>query len=132
MKNVKINSGNFTEAGNFSAYDDEGNRYFVFGRVMENNGWTKNEDVAFPFYAKVVTKPIGQLDANGEPMIDVNGVPVTTLREQITSIYKSRQDLIDNAVDKASLEIEIQSAIQKHATEAGLSQSRVNSLLEAI
>lgn len=132
MKNVKIESGNFTGAGNYSAYDDEGNRYFVFARVMENNGWTKDAEVALPFYAKVVTKPIGQLDANGDALLDTNGVPVTTLRDQITCIYKSRQELIDSAVDKVSLEIDIQSAIQAQATSAGLSQARVNSLLEAI
>ena len=132
MKNVKIESGNFTEAGNFSAYDDEGNRYFVFARVMQNNGWSTNEEVTFPFYAKVVAKAIGQLDGNNEAVVDINGVPVTTLRDQITCIYKSRQALIDSAVDKISLEIEIQSAVQAQATSAGLSQTRVNALLEAI
>lgn len=132
MKNVKIISGNFTEAGNYSAYDNKGNRYFVFARVMENNGWKTNEDVTLPFYANAVTKPIGQLDANGEPLVDANGVAVTVNREQITCVYKSRQDLIDSAIEDIALDVEIQSAVQAHATQAGLSQSRVNALLEAI
>lgn len=132
MKNVKIISGNFTEAGNYSAYDNKSNRYFVNKRVMENNGWSTEADVTLPFFATVITKPIGQLDANGEPLVDANGVAVTVNRDQITCIYKTKEELIQDAIDEVSLEIDIQSAIQAHATSAGLSQSRVNALLEAI
>lgn len=132
MKNVKIISGNFTEAGNYSAYDNKGTRYFVNKRVMENNGWSTDADVTLPFFANVVTKPIGQLDANGEALVDANGVAVTVLRDQITCIYKTKEDLIQDAIDEVSLEIDIQSAIQTHATSAGLSQTRVNALLDAI
>ena len=132
MKNVKIISGNFTEAGNYSAYDNKGTRYFVNKRVMENNGWSTEADVTLPFFANVVTKPIGQLDSNGEPLVDSNGVAVTVLRDQITCIYKTKEALIQDAIDEVSLDIDIQSAIQAHATTAGLSQTRVNALLDAI
>ena len=132
MKNVKIISGNFTEAGNYSAYDNKGTRYFVNKRVMENNGWSSDTDVTLPFFANVVTKPIGQLDANGEPLVDANGVAVTVLRDQITCIYKTKEALIADAIEEVALDIEIQSAIQAHATTAGLSQTRVNALLDAI
>lgn len=132
MKNVKIKSGNFTEAGNYSAYDNKATRYFVAKRVMENSGWTKDADVTFPFYANVITKSIGQLDANGEVLVDANGVAVTVLRDQITCIYKTKEELIEDAIDEVSLDIDIQSAIQAHASSAGLSQTRVNALLDAI
>ena len=132
MKNVKIISGNFSEAGNYSAYDNKGTRFFVNKRIMDNNGWTKDADVTLPFFANVITKAIGQLDANGEPLIDANGVAVTVLRDQVTCIYKTKEALIQDAVDEVSLDIDIQSAIQAHATSAGLSQTRVNALLDAI
>ncbi len=132
MKNVKIISGNFTEAGNYSAYDKQGTRFFVFQRVMENSGWKTNEDVTLPFFANVVSKPIGQLDANGDAVVDVNGTPVVTMREQVSCIFKTRQDVIDDAVEDISLEIDIQTAVQALATKSGLSQSRVNALLEQI
>lgn len=132
MKTIEIISGNFTEAGNYSAYDEDGNRMFVFKRVMENQGWLTDADVKLPFYAKVVSKPIGQLDANGDTVVDTNGVAVTTLRDTVTRIYESRQQVIDSAVNKLSLDIEIQKAVQEQATTAGLSQTRVNALLDAI
>ena len=132
MKNVKINSGNFTAAGNYSAYDNKGTRYFVAQRVMENSGWKTDADVTLPFFANVITKKIGQLDANGEVLLDAEGIAVTVLRDQVTCIYKTKAELIQDAVDEVSLDIDIQSAIQAHATNAGLSQERVNALLELI
>ena len=126
-----ILSGNFSSNGNFSGYDDENERYFISKRTMENQGWIKNEDVQFPFYIKAKVKTIGQLDGSGDPLVDANGLAVTVNRLEATSVFKTKQELINSCVDKLSLEIEIQSAIQAVAKTSGLTDASVKALLEA-
>lgn len=128
---VQVLSGNFSDKGNFSAYDDDGERYFVPKRLMASKGWEKDEDVQFPFWAKFKVKQIGQLDANGEVLMNSEGMPVVVDRTQITSLFTDRQALIDSCVDKEGLKIDIQSAIKAKATSAGLSEKAVDLLLSA-
>ena len=130
-KKVEILSGNFTTAGNYSAYDDEGTRYFVPKRLMEAHGWTTDTEVKTPFFAKAGTRTIGQLDADNQVVVGSDGRPVTVDREQILSIFKTREELILACVNKASLEIEIASAISAKATTAGLTQTQLDALLHA-
>lgn len=129
---LQIISGNFSPKGNYSAYDDDNERYFVSKRMMESQGWVKDSDVVFPFWAKTKVKAIGQLDANGDPLLHEDGTPVTVERPQVSAIFKTRQALIDNCVDKASLPMDIQVAIRDRATTAGLAQKDVDALVNAI
>ena len=129
-KNVEIISGNFTEAGNFSGYDDERTRYFASKRAMESHKWTKFEDIKFPFFAKVDTRKIGQLDDNGDPLTK-DGLPVLVDRDEILAIFDDEQSLIDHEVRKASLGIKITAAIRKEASAAGFSEQQLNALANA-
>lgn len=132
MNVLQVIGGNFSAKGNFSAYDDENERFFVSKRMMDSQGWLKDSDVVFPFWAKTKVKTIGQLDASGEPLLKEDGTPVTVERPQITAIFKTREELIANCVDKASLPIDIQRAIRDRATTAGLDQKSVDALVNAI
>jgi hypothetical protein len=131
MNVIEVLGGNFSTKGNFSAYDDDSNRYFVHKRLMESKKWVKDADVTFPFYAKVAVKQINQLDADGEVVNDSTGKPVVIDRLQITSIFPTKQELIDSCVNKASLGIEIQSAISAKAKESNLTSAQLDLLLSA-
>lgn len=131
MKNYVINNGSFTASGNFSGYTALGERVHLFGRQMQALGWAKAEDVKFPFYAIGTTKQIGQLDANGKPMVDANGVPVTSDRLTALSAFKTREEIKQAHADAALLDVEIQQEIRNQASTAGLSQQAVDALANA-
>jgi len=132
-KVIKIESGNFStsDKGNFSAYNEDGDRFFVFKKVMENTGFKTDADCKFPFYAKVTTKPIGRINKDGEVEVDSNGVPITVMRDQLTRIYKTKAEWIASEVDKVKDQIDLQSAIEKVIGTAELSDTSMKTLLEA-
>ena len=127
-KNYVINNGSFTTAGNFSGYTALGERVHIFGRQMQALGWAKQEDVKFPFYAIGTMKEIGQLDANGKPLTDANGVALTTGRLTALSAFKTREEIKQAHADNALLDIEIAQEIRSQASSAGLSEQAVNAL----
>ncbi len=86
------------------------------------------EDVQFPFYCIGTTKQIGQLDANGKPLVDANGQPVVANRLTALSAFKTREEIKKAHADSALLDIEIAQEIRDQATTAGLSQEAVNAL----
>lgn len=129
MKNFAIHSGNFSANGNFSGYTALGERLFIHKTQMAGLGWTKAEDVKFPFYAIGADKMIGQLDANGKPAVNADGTPVQVSRLQALSIFPNKEALTQAHVDTATLDIEIKGAIKQSATAAGLSETAVDSLL---
>lgn len=128
LKKIKVLSGNFATGdgnkGNYNAYDKHSERFFVPKRLMESNGWLKDEDVKFPFYANATVKAIGVLDADGEPLTE-NGVAVTRDRLQVVSIYKTREEMVADYIDDASLDIDIAAGIQKAASAAGLTAAQM-------
>jgi hypothetical protein len=131
MKNYVINNGTFTANGNFSGYTALGERVHIFGRQMSALGWSKQEDVKFPFYAIGTTKEIGQLDANGKPLVDANGVALTAQRLTALSAFKTRDEIKQAHADSALLDIEIAQEIRTQASTAGLSEQAVNALANA-
>jgi len=131
MKNYVINNGTFTANGNFSGYTALGERVHIFGRQMSALGWSKQEDVKFPFYAIGTTKEIGQLDANGKPLMDANGVALTAQRLTALSAFKTRDEIKQAHADSALLDIEIAQEIRTQASTAGLSEQAVNALANA-
>ena len=129
----KATSGRFTNAGNFSAFDKYDNRVFISKRVMDSQGWTKIEDIKFPFYALTKTEKIGQLDDNGNPLKDTNGVEIKTDRFQASCIFPTKESMIesfaDDKFDDAMLDEQINQIVKQKASSAGLSESAINNLL---
>jgi hypothetical protein len=130
-KNYVINNGSFTANGNFSGYTALGERVHIFGRQMSALGWAKQDDVKFPFYAIGTMKEIGQLDASGKPLVDANGVAVTSGRLTALSAFKSREEIKQAHADSALLDIEIAQEIRNQASTAGLTESAINALANA-
>lgn len=128
MKNYVINNGQFTANGNFSGYTALGERVHIFNRQMQALGWTKPEQVVFPFYAIGTVKQIGQLDANGKPLVNADGTPATADRLTALSAFKTRDEIKQAHADAALLDIEITQEIRNQASTAGLSQKAIDAL----
>lgn len=131
MKNYVINNGSFTASGNFSGYTALGERVHIFGRQMQALGWSKQEDVKFPFYCIGTVKEIGQLGADGKPLTDANGVALTSERLTALSAFKSREEIKQAHADNALLDIEIAQEIRTQASTAGLSEAAISALANA-
>jgi len=131
MKNYVINNGTFTASGNFSGYTALGERVHIFGRQIQALGWSKPDDVKFPFYAIGTVKQIGQLDASGKPMANTDGTPATSDRLTALSAFKTREEIKQAHADSALLDIEIAQEIRNQASTAGLSEQAVNALANA-
>ena len=127
-KNYVINNGSFTASGNFSGYTALGDRIHLFKRQMESLGWTKNEEVKFPFYCIATIKQIGKLDLNGNPLVDENGVAVTSDRLTALSAFKTRDEIKQAHADASLLDIEIAQEIRSQASSAGLTEESLRSL----
>jgi hypothetical protein len=122
-KNYVINNGNFTGNGNFSGYTALGDRVHFHKRQMESLGWSKNEDVKFPFYSIATIKQIGQLDTTGKPVMDAaTGLAITADRLTALSAFKSRDEIKQAHADSSLLDIEIAQEIRSQASSAGLSE----------
>jgi hypothetical protein len=127
-KNFVINNGNFTANGNFSGYTALGQRVHFHKRQMESLNWKTDTDVKFPFYSIAEDKEIGQLDANGKPLLDVNGTPVTATRLTALSAFVDRTAIKQAHADATLLDIEIAQEIKAQASSAGLTDSAINAL----
>ncbi len=131
MKNYAITSGKFTGKGNFTGYSALGERIHVHAAQMASSGWKKDEDVKFPFYAVGETKQIGQLNENNEPKVDASGVAVLVDRLTATSVFATKDALLEARVEDATLNVEIAAQIGTKAKAAGLSDEAVKELLAA-
>jgi hypothetical protein len=129
MKNYVINNGSFTASGNFSGYTALGERVHIHSRQMQALGWSKQEDVQFPFYVIGATKQIGQLGADGKPLKNADGTDVLVDRLTALSAFKTRNEIKQAHADAALLDIEIAQEISAQATTAGLSEQAVKNLL---
>lgn len=130
-KNYVINNGSFTANGNFSGYTALGDRVHLHKRQMEALGWTKSEDVKFPFYVIATIKKIGKLDPKGQPVVDEKGVPVTSDRLTALSAFKTRDAIKQAHADANLLDIEIAQEIKSQATSAGLTEESLKMLASA-
>jgi hypothetical protein len=129
MKNYAIHSGNFSAKGNFTGYTALGEKLFIHKSQMNGLGWTKADDVKFPFYSIGAVRQIGQLDENGKPAVNTDGTPVLNDRLQALSVFATKEALTSAHVDTATLDIEIKQAVSAQAKSAGLSESAIQSLL---
>jgi hypothetical protein len=127
-KNYVINNGSFTANGNFSGYTALGDRVHFHKRQMEALSWATNNDVQFPFYTIATIKQIGQLGADGKPVLDANGLPATSDRLTALSAFKTRNEIKQAHADASLLDIEIAQEIRSQASSAGLSDATLMTL----
>ena len=131
MKNYVINNGAFTANGNFSGYTALGVRVHLHKRQMNALGWNTTEDVTLPFFCIAEEKQIGSLNANGEPVVDSNGVEITSPRLTALSAFKTKAEITQAHADSSLLDVEIAQAIQTQAKASGLSESALSALANA-
>jgi len=122
MKNLVINNGNFSTAGNFSGYTALGEKVHIYKRQMETLGWSSDDDVKTPFFVIAENKNIDTIDANGV-------VTKTDVRLTALSVFKTRDEIKQAHADSAFLDIEVKQAVAEQASKSGLSQSAIDSLL---
>jgi hypothetical protein len=127
-KNYVINNGSFTANGNFSGYTALGDRVHLHKRQMEALNWKTNADVKFPFYTIATIKQIGQLGADGKPVLDANGLPVTADRLTALSAFKTRDEIKQAHADANLLDVEIAQEIRSQASSAGLTEDILRTL----
>lgn len=124
---VLIVSGNFTQKGNFSGYDENGERYFIHSRLIASTGWKADKDVQFPFWTTgVKERTVNMMQVNADGTLSATDETIT--RTQAGAIFKTTEDLVKVAVMKASADIEIASAVHKFAVESGLSKETADKL----
>jgi hypothetical protein len=125
---TQILSGNFSKGenakGNFSGYDSEGDRIFIFKAQMEGLGIKTDADFK-PFFALVKAKPIQVRDAEGE-LTDV-----IEQRLQATAVFKTEAELYNAKNSSKRLELGAMLDLQKTASASGLSESQMDALLSA-
>ena len=125
MKNLVINNGAFTAAGNFTGYTALGERVHVFGRQMESIGIKKEDKVSFPLFVIADLKTINKVDSEGNPTEE------TATRLTALSVFAKKDDLLQAHADSSLLNVEVAKAVKAQATSAGLTEAEVASLLEA-
>lgn len=126
MKNLVINNGTFSAAGNFSGYNTLGTRVHIYKRQMDAMGWSSVEDVEFPFYAIADIKTVQSTDDAGTPVGEAS--------ERLTalSVFKSKTEMTQAHVDNATLDIEIKKSIADEAAKVGLDTVSIEALMNAI
>jgi hypothetical protein len=127
-KNYVINNGDFTKNGNFSGYTALGDRVHLHKRQMDSLGWKTIADVKFPFYTIATIKEIGQLDVNGKPAMNEQGLPITSERLTALSAFKTREEIKQAHADASLLDVEIMQEIKSQATTAGLTEEMFKAL----
>lgn len=131
MQKYVIQSGSFTEAGNYSGYTANQGRIFLHKKQMEGLGWKTNEEVKFPFYVIGGEKTINPFDENGKPMANEDGSLVEVKRLQAFNAFKTRQELVAALAEPQLIDLEVAKLVKAEATTAGLTSKEVESLLAA-
>lgn len=125
MKNFAIVSGTFSAAGNFSGYDALGTRVHIRKAQMESLGFTSAETAKYPFYAVVNEDEINPRNDAGELMVDTAGNPVLVKRLTAKSVFANKAALVEARAEVATLDIEVQAAVQQKAKAAGLTDQQI-------
>ena len=125
-----INSGNFSENGNFSAYNTKGERIHIHKRQMEALGYKPGDTVQYPFFTIVNNKTYGaRLDASGNPIPYADG-KLTMTRATATAVFKTKEDYINAFVLDKVLEAEVAQAVKREMNAVGItSQAELEALV---
>ena len=126
MKNLVINNGTFSAAGNFSGYNTLGTRVHIYKRQMDALNWTSVEDIDFPFYCIADIKTVQSTDDAGNPVGEAS--------ERLTalSVFKTKAEMTQAHVDNATLDMEIKKSIADEAAKVGLDTVSIEALMNAI
>lgn len=126
MKSQTVFSGNFAtgegQLGNYSAYPEDGVRLHIPKKLMENNGWTKNEEVKFPFFVLVNEREIDTRDEEG----NLTGVLVK--RKQVTAIFTDINKLVEAKTASKRVDILCAQSLKSAVETAGLTVDELRSL----
>lgn len=122
-----INSGNFSENGNFSGYNTRGERIHIYGRQMKALGITTDAEFK-PFFVLASKKTYGaRLDANGNPIPYRDG-SLSMTRTTATAVFATEQDYINAFVVDATLDAKVKNAVAKEYASVGLTAEAVSEL----
>lgn len=128
MKQTKILAGNFATGegnkGNFSGYNPKGERIFIHKRAMASLGYTKDEDVKFPFFAIVGEREIQTVDADG------NLTDEKVMRKQAFSVFKTAEEMTSAYNSEEEFDLQAKVALAKTAKASGLTEEAVKALLK--
>ena len=130
-KMVQIVSGSFSEKGNFSGYSTTGERIHLSAQQMENLGYKKDAVVAFPFFVIAVERSFNKLDENSNPVV-VDGVEQTFTRVQAGSAFKTKEEMIGAFNSDKVFDIEATAQLKAIATDAGLTQAVIDTLVTVL
>lgn len=134
MKNSKLRivSGGFTSAGNYTGYTATGKRVHIFARQMASMGVDKDTKPAeyLPFFAMADEKSYGaRLDEKGQP---IEGAKAIDNRLTATAIFKAKADLIEAASEDLTLEAEVTASVGVKMKSLNLNEATIERLLEAV
>ena len=135
---AQILSGNFSSGkaangkdkqGNFSGYNEDGQRIFISKQLMSSLGFNTDVDIKkdgkfTPFFAIYDSKEIPAPDANGE-------LTLTATRVQATSLFTSEEAMINAYYASERRKIVGQGGLKTLASTVGLSDASVNAILTA-
>lgn len=135
MNNMhKIISGNFAIAegqqGNFTARTAT-DGFFIHKNLMASMGWTKDADLKDasgkfkPFWVVTKERDIFPRDKDG------NLTTVAVKRIQATSIFLSREEMLEAINESDKLRIDATTELNSYAKSAGLDEKTVSALLTA-
>lgn len=131
MKTATINSGSFSEKGNFTGYSDnvEDGRLFIHAKQMESAGFSKDKEIKYPFYVSVTTRTINPFDENGEPLTNEDGSLKEVQRVQAGSVFATRERLVQALAEPQLINLEVAKLVNATASTAGISEKQMQSLL---
>ena len=92
---------------------------------MESLGFTSAETAKYPFYAVVNEDEINPRNDAGELMVDTAGNPVLVKRLTAKSVFANKAALVEARAEVATLDIEVQAAVQQKAKAAGLTDQQI-------
>ena len=120
-----LQSGSFSEKGNFSGYNASGIRIHVSAQTMQTLGYNKANasTIQFPLYACVVERTFNVLNDNQEPTGE------TFTRLQAGSVFKTKAELIAAVNADKLLAVEAESELQKVAKTLDLTPEAIKSLV---
>ena len=135
---AQILSGNFAigkdskgkdKQGNFSGYNENGQRIFISKQLMSSLGFNadsdlKKDDKFVSFFAIYDEKSIPAADANGE-------LTLTATRVQATSLFTSEDAMINAYYASERRKIVGQGGLKTLASTVGLNEASVNAILTA-
>jgi hypothetical protein len=135
---AQILSGNFAigkdakgkdKQGNFSGYNENGQRIFISKQLMSSLGFNADSDLKkdgkfVSFFAIYDEKEIPTADANGE-------LTLTAKRVQATSLFATEDAMINAYYASERRKIVGQGGLKTLASTVGLNEASVNAILTA-